>query len=113
VVSSDHRVQRAARHRGAKSVDSAPWYSELLSARRASGAAPWDMPTKPAGKLSPDEVAYWMDQFDEAPADPPEEAAPQRGGENMPLDDMNYPFPPGYGDDLLDEFPETSEDEPR
>src|SRR5262245_7320588 len=34
VVSSDHRVQRAARHRGATSVDSETWYEELKAARR-------------------------------------------------------------------------------
>ena len=34
VVSSDHRLQRAARRRKAKSVDSDKWYSELLSQRR-------------------------------------------------------------------------------
>jgi len=35
VVSSDHRVQRAARQRGANFTDSQPWYAEL--ARSASG----------------------------------------------------------------------------
>ena len=29
VVSSDHRVQRAARQRGANFIDSEPWYAEL------------------------------------------------------------------------------------
>jgi hypothetical protein len=31
VVSSDHRVQRAARQRGAGYTDSEPWYAELSS----------------------------------------------------------------------------------
>ena len=34
VVSSDHRIQRAARRRRAKAVDSDVWYAELVRARR-------------------------------------------------------------------------------
>lgn len=35
VVSSDHRVQRAARQRGARFIDSEVWKTELLSSERA------------------------------------------------------------------------------
>jgi uncharacterized protein len=34
VVSSDHQIQRAARRRRAKAVDSDVWYAELVRARR-------------------------------------------------------------------------------
>jgi predicted RNA-binding protein with PIN domain len=37
VVSSDHRVQRAARQRGASFSDSEPWYADLS---RSSGRSP-------------------------------------------------------------------------
>jgi predicted RNA-binding protein with PIN domain len=40
VVSSDHRVQRAARRRGASYADSQPWYAELVAARRQSTDRP-------------------------------------------------------------------------
>ena len=39
VVSSDHRLQRAARRRRAKAVDSDVWYAELLRARRERSEA--------------------------------------------------------------------------
>jgi uncharacterized protein len=113
VVSSDHRVQRAARHRGAKSIDSDAWYSELLAARRAAGALPLDVSAKPVGELTPDEVAYWLDKFAEPPTD---DAAGQLTGrsadERKSAADLTDPFPPGYADDLLDEFPDASADDP-
>src|SRR3990172_4944849 len=37
VVSSDHRVQRAARRRRAKAVDSERWFAELCAERRPPG----------------------------------------------------------------------------
>src|SRR4051812_39982061 len=39
VVSSDHRVQRAARHVGARFVDSEEWYSERVAICRERRAA--------------------------------------------------------------------------
>jgi predicted RNA-binding protein with PIN domain len=39
VVSSDHRVQRAARQRGAKYTDSQPWYANLRAGSAANAAA--------------------------------------------------------------------------
>ena len=46
VVSSDHRIQRAARRRRAKAVDSDVWYAELVRARRRAprGVAPTRRP---------------------------------------------------------------------
>jgi predicted RNA-binding protein with PIN domain len=85
VVSSDHRVQRAARSRGAVFVDSAQWYADrrvaLNSSRTDTAAA------KPGTPLTADELTYWMGQFGEAPAD----------------DESTSPFPPGYGDDVQEE----------
>jgi predicted RNA-binding protein with PIN domain len=87
VVSSDHRVQRAARHRGAASVDSEVWYSELLVTRRKR-AAKVDAAAKPSGPPAPDELAYWLKEFGVTERDAPKPASP---------------FPPGYGDDVEDE----------
>jgi predicted RNA-binding protein with PIN domain len=84
VVSSDHRVQRAARHSGAAFIDSEVWYADLLSARRKK-AAEQTTSAKPVGKPTPDELAYWLKEFGELPA---VKAEPEG------------PFPPGYADDL-------------
>lgn len=114
VVSSDHRIQRAARQCGAKSIDSAPWYSELLAARRASGTLPVDVPAKPVGELSPDEVAYWLDQFAEPlPGEAANESTSRPAHKPKSGDDLTNPFPPGYADDLLEDFPERPEGDPR
>jgi predicted RNA-binding protein with PIN domain len=85
VVSSDHRVQRAARRRGATFVDSEKWYADLKAARIKRR----ETRTKSADlndKATPDEIAYWVDEFADAPPD------------ESPTD----PFPPGYADDLTD-----------
>lgn len=85
VVSSDHRVQRAARHRGANFVDSEEWYAELLAARRQRNALADDSAAKPSGNPTPDELAYWLREFGDTP-----NASP----------DFDSPFPPGYADDV-------------
>jgi predicted RNA-binding protein with PIN domain len=60
VVSSDHRVQRAAKRRGATAVDSQVWFAEqrTTSQRKAKTKE-----VKPAGPLSAGETAAWMQFF--------------------------------------------------
>jgi uncharacterized protein len=98
VVSSDHRVQRAAKRRKAHAVDSDRWYHDLWAARHRRDASPLEVPQKPTGKLSPGEVEYWTKQFDEAA---PEPRGKKKSRED---DDLKNPFPEGYGEDLLDEI---------
>ncbi|WP_428305283.1 NYN domain-containing protein [Lacipirellula sp.] len=62
VVSSDHRLQRAARRRKAPFVDSDVWFAEALR-RRAAMKAPAPIIAKPAGPLSGDEISYWLAEF--------------------------------------------------
>lgn len=87
VVSSDHRLHRAARRRRAKAIDSDKWYAEVLRQRieRARKRGPRD---KRTAALSEREVRYWLRQFgiDET-AD---------GDTTIP----GSPFPPGYGEDV-------------
>src|SRR3954465_3525471 len=52
VVSSDHRVQRAARHRGASFVDSEEWYRDVLAANRHRNVSTDEAALKPSGKLT-------------------------------------------------------------
>lgn len=83
VVSSDHRIQRAARRRRAKAVDSDVWHAGMV-AKRNAGPAPSE-PAKPAGPSSAAEVEYWLEKF---------------GGDEVEPPDPNNPFPPGYGEDV-------------
>ena len=52
VVSSDHRVQRAARQHGAGYVDSEQWFAELQAARRKRDARSEDARAKPEGAVA-------------------------------------------------------------
>ncbi|MCO6457504.1 MAG: NYN domain-containing protein [Pirellulaceae bacterium] len=58
VVSSDHRVQRAARRRDARAVDSDVWFREQSRQRPLSVGD-----GKPRGPLSDDEVERWLREF--------------------------------------------------
>ncbi|HAY79444.1 MAG TPA: hypothetical protein DCY79_06510 [Planctomycetaceae bacterium] len=112
VVSSDHRVQRAARRRGAKAVDSDAWFAKLLRQRRSlreleAGEAKREKP------LTEDEVRWWLDAF--GVGDEEQASEGRSGGQRLDHRRMDQrpaaseesnvanPFPPGYGEDLLDE----------
>jgi uncharacterized protein len=69
VVSSDHRIQRAAKRRRARAVDSDAWYGEVLRARQKRQQAIADGPDRPTGPLLAEEVSYWLRQFEEKAAD--------------------------------------------
>lgn len=96
VVSSDHRIQRAAKRRRAHIIDSDVWYASLWQQRNQSPhAAAQQVPEKPLGELSPAEVARWVNEFSPQPGSAPRVAPSKPAIEN--------PFPPGYGEDLLGE----------
>ena len=67
VVSSDHRLQRAAKRRRATAIDSDIWFNQLLreraerTANRTKSAAA--DPAKPEGPFSPGEVDLWLREF--------------------------------------------------
>lgn len=128
VVSSDHRLQRAARRRRARAVDSDVWYAEVLQHRQERRESTTDAPARPSVPLLAEDVEYWLRLFGgesalarliaeesargqqpseeaiEAPAEQP--AAPGTAPSDKPTgveaDEIGNPFPPGYGDDLLD-----------
>ena len=62
VVSSDHRIQRAAQRRKARAVDSEVWYAEVMR-RRSQAERPRQPATRPATPLVAGEVARWLEQF--------------------------------------------------
>jgi predicted RNA-binding protein with PIN domain len=114
VVSSDHRIQRAARRRRAKYIDSDLWYGDLCRRRSTYLQNRSQQVEKPAVPLSDAEVAYWSQQFlsdteliagaeaehagSEHEEDGASDSTPSAEGE-----DWANPFPPGYGEDLLEE----------
>jgi uncharacterized protein len=115
VVSSDHEVQRAARRRRAKAVDSDVWYGELIRLRRQRNAATADEPEHPAVPLLEEDVNYWLRQFGGESELAALWMGEARTGQNPFADRSNEPkdssdapfenpFPPGYGEDLLREF---------
>ncbi len=91
VVSSDHRIQRAARRRRATAVDSAAWYHEMVRRRLEHARATTDDAAKPPAPAAPYEVDFWLREF----ADVDNDTLPDR---------VDEPFPPGYGEDLFDEL---------
>lgn len=119
VVSSDHFVQRAARRRGAKPVDSGPWWSELLQAwrQRQRAARPDDV--KPPAPLSAEEANWWLSQFDDellealleeesgakrrdppASASPPPPTGPTRREDPDSERSLDQPFPRAYLEEI-------------
>ena len=112
VVSSDHRLQRAARRRRAKAVDSDVWYKELVQKRIARRHSESTAPERPPAPLLAEDVEYWVRQFggqselerwmkQELTGGEP---APQTREKDAPKDERPFdyfnPFPPGYGEDL-------------
>ena len=127
VVSSDHRLQRAARRRKARAVDSEAWYDEQLRKRQERGRV-LVTPAKRPEESPADETEYWLRQFgattgDDAIDDDASPPAARRGRQDKPkpdaqrparrrsakerrepsADELADPFPPGYGDDVWEE----------
>jgi hypothetical protein len=84
VVSSDHRLQRAAHRRKARAVDSDRWYSETVEQRSQQQLEKPNEPGKPVSGSGPGELEYWLARFDQPSDDPPDEDI----------------FPPGYAENL-------------
>ncbi len=82
VVSSDHRLHRAARRRRAQAIDSDHWHAETLRRRLETAL----LTAKPSALPGADEVAYWLAKFSDEAIDEQAEA--------------EQIFPPGYAEDL-------------
>lgn len=109
VVSNDHQVQQAARRRRAKVLEVEPWWSATERQRRRRHAPAPETPAERPGPLSEAEVAFWLKEFSSLP---PSEPAPAPREPHVPPPSsppesekpivMENPFPPGYGEDLLE-----------
>ncbi len=101
VVSSDHRVQRAARRRRARAFDSDVWFRQFCQRPLREPEEP-DMPDPESPQFEEDpELQRWLEQFGDR-----DQAAPRRKPSPPPrppaANDHDHPFPPGYAEDLLD-----------
>ncbi len=66
VVSSDHRIQKAARHRRADTIDSEVLLQRLSASARAAAAAKPAPPSSPKSSAkSGEDLAYWLGEFGE------------------------------------------------
>lgn len=111
VVSSDHRLQNAARRRGATGIDSDVWFAQLVRRRANRGVQHASEPQAPP-QLTADEVAFWVREFFPDKADTETDAPPRKEAkarDSKPVDDdepaapRDDIFPPGYADDLFDD----------
>ena len=106
VVSSDHRLHKAALRRKAKPIDSEIWYDLLIEGKLMSKTA--------AVKLPPPDGLVDVDWHNELQIDAMDLGAIQAEVEaesaskmdlaeedNAVDGDVGNPFPPGYGEDLL------------
>ncbi len=105
VVSSDHRIQRAARKRRARFVDSDVWYSDLWQRRAQSRQSQQKSgPEKPVGDLSTAEIDRWVEEFSSPEEESSTSKPTPRNRDPASSDEQdNNTFPPGYVEDLLRE----------
>jgi predicted RNA-binding protein with PIN domain len=104
VISSDHRIQRAAQRRRAKFIDSDVWFADMDRSRRQGRRPPPTLALKPQGALSSDEINYWLAEFAERPSFESPSNRPHKHTRSSDggASDLRNPFPPGYGEDLLE-----------
>ena len=119
VVSSDHRIQRAARRRKARAVDADVWYAEVLRRRRERQKSLPESAVRPAVPLLEEDVNYWIRQFGgksllkelaeleaaestrPSPGDPRvEDSSSEKPNAAEAQSEVYNPFPPGYAEDL-------------
>jgi hypothetical protein len=116
VVSSDHRIQRAANRRRAFSIDSDRWYWQIRERQHQTRIDEnVEEQEKPDMRPADEELAVWLTAFvDVAEIEseashggsanfPPPVADESAGGHGDKPTDIENPFPPGYGEDLLDD----------
>jgi len=131
VVSSDHRLHRAARRRRAKCIDSDVWYEDVIHLR-IERARSKKHAGKPTGPISEVEVRFWLREFgvlqeqdasEDQGASVTERSSPLPAQETPPATetrptaekrpaeppDIKFkeapagnPFPPGYAEDITD-----------
>jgi len=114
VVSSDHRLHRAARRRKAQPIDSDRWHLQVLAERHQRELTQPSAPQKPAIPIASSEVEYWLKQFTEEPAQaprfaPPPQVVKKAGGAPKPIPPAaapkRNPAPPAAAHPTADKQP--------
>jgi predicted RNA-binding protein with PIN domain len=82
VVSSDHRLHRAARRRRSTAIDSDIWYGQLVEQRRDRQMNSPPVMLEPDELLSEGQVEYWLAHFDARPQS--EEGAAAKRSSRIP-----------------------------
>lgn len=107
VISSDHEIQRAARSRGAKAVDSEDWFENLMSGSpgesgRIDTKEKDPALAKPQNKPSAEEIRQWASLMGDIGAVPDEgnPGSGSAGAEGTTLPSANDIF----SDELVDEL---------
>ena len=99
VVSSDHRIQRAAEARRARVVDSDVWIDQLPERNPGRRDDSRTDETDPANtekpRASAEDTAWWLELM-----------GLNEPGESQPTPDQEI-FPPGYAEDLPDDDQDT------
>ena len=107
VVSSDRRIQRAARRRKATAIDSEQWFDQVISSTSGEQAETGDdvAGSRQEFALTSEEIQIWVNRFRQSRSD-------TRDNADVELDDSlsNDPFPPGYADDLMDDTGDVPDD---
>ena len=109
VVSSDHRIQKAAQRRHAKAIDSDEWF-DLVRFRKTTSQADRAVEDEKGGA---GDSAYWLSVFEGEALDQEdtnlgersqEKAKPNSAQDQNDQSDASI-FPPEYLEELDDEFP--------
>ncbi|HEY4309955.1 MAG TPA: NYN domain-containing protein [Pirellulales bacterium] len=103
VVSSDHRLHRAARRRKAQPIDSDRWYEQVLAKRNERHRNAKPKVRKPPTPLARSEVEYWLSQFTDEPQSelkPTPVKHPNDNPAEKRLDDTENIFPQEYLDSI-------------
>jgi len=106
VVSSDHRVQRAARRRKAAAIDSDVWFDQVVARRRERKRTGEAADVKPEKPQAENDVTAWLQKFGDVDVDDSDGCRDAPGDMKESddvdgLDELGNPFPPGYGEDVL------------
>lgn len=101
VVSSDHRLQRAARRRKAQAVDSDRWFGDVIRQRAKRRNVERGDPDAEAPL--PNGIAYWLREFGLEPRDdevPSTSTTPPRAPSSSQPSSSESIFPQEYLDEL-------------
>ncbi|MCL4207586.1 MAG: NYN domain-containing protein [Pirellulaceae bacterium] len=101
VVSSDHRLHRAARRRRATPIDSEVWFRQFEK-RPIQPVESVAVPDEAASQLASAELDEWLRIFSDATIRPESSSQPaDRSVDESAPSGFENPFPPGYAEDLL------------